>query len=259
MSLRTFSVFYYGHVVTADNNIINFDEGSGEFSAELDVGSYTLTQYAAEVARAMTLEGNQVYTVDVNRSTRVLTISAPGNFSLLCSTGSQNASAAWSMMGFSTSSDRTGTNTYAANSGSGSQFAPQFILQDHVDSDHWIQAADATVNETANGEVEVVRFGSKSFFQCNIMYITNITQDGTIIQTNGSGVSNALAFMNALIQKAPIEYMPDIDDRETYESLLLESTPESRDGVGFRLREMYDKGLPGYFETGNLKFRVIEE
>lgn len=256
MSLRTFSAFYYGHIVTSDNNLVNFSEGSGELTATLNIGSYTLSEFVVELGRALNAAGGQVYTVSVNRTNRRITISAPGTFSLLTQTGSQLANSAFSLMGFDNASDKTGTNTYTSANGSGSEYLPQFILQDHVATDHWQQSAYASVNKTADGRIEVVRFGTENFLQCNIKYATAYPGDGQVIKTNATGVTDLVAFMNNITQKCPIEYMADISDRETFESIILESTPDSRDGVGYKLREMYDKGLPGYFETGVLKFRV---
>jgi hypothetical protein len=257
MSLTTFSAFYYGHTVTKDNNAIPFKEGVGdELTAELNVGSYTLTDYAAEIKRALDATGDLTYTVAVNRTTRVLTISSTSTFSLLALTGTENANGAWQMMGFTQTSDKTGASTYTAGNASGSEYLPQFILQDHVSTAHWKGSIDSTVNKTADGTVEVVSFGDQAFLQCNITYVTNITQDGAVIKTNGTGVTDLVNFMTYLITKGPIEYMPSISDRNTFESLILESTPDNSDGVGFRLNELYGKGLPGYFETGILKFRV---
>jgi hypothetical protein len=39
---------------------------------------------------------------------------------------------------------------------------------------------------------------------------------------------------------------------------MLESTPEDAKGLKYKLKELYGQGLPGYFETGVLKFRVLE-
>jgi len=52
--------------------------------------------------------------------------------------------------------------------------------------------------------------------------------------------------------------MANTADRSTFEKVILESTGESKDGVGFKIKEMYDQGLPGYYESGTLVFRVVE-
>lgn len=259
MALSTFSCFYYGFEITADNNIINFDEGSGELSAELEVGSYTLTTILPVIETAMNTAGALTYTATVNRATRVITISAGSNFSLLTTSGSQIGTSPFSLLGFS-GADKTGFSTYSGTAAAGSIYEPQFRLQNYIPPENWTGAALATVNKSASGRVEVVKFGNESFMQCDIKYITNVIQaDNEIIKSNASGVDNLLDFMNYCITKGPLEFMPDISDRSDYITLILESTPESKDGVAFKLNELYDKGLPGWFDTGTLKFRLIEE
>jgi hypothetical protein len=255
MSLTTFSRFYYGHIVTAENNTVDFDEGGSEITAFLDVGSYTLTDYLNHVAAMMTEYGGQTYSASVNRTTRIATISATSNFTLRTASGSTLGTTAFTMMGY-TGADRTGTNTYAADSASGSEYSPQFILQDHVASENGREAVEASVNVSASGQVEVVSFGTARFVQMNIMYITDIAQNGAIMN-NASGVADARAFMEYATQKAPVEYMPSVSALSTFQDLLLESTPQSSKGTAYRLKELYDTGLPGYFETGVLKWRVL--
>jgi hypothetical protein len=257
MSLSTFSKFYYGYEITTDNYIINFDEGGSELSAEVAVGAYTFTTFLTAIETALNSAGALTYTVTGNRTTRIITIAASGNFSLLTSTGTQLGASPFSLMGF-TGADRTGDDTYAGNTAAGSSYAPQFILQDHVATTDWKMASQATVNKTADGRVEVVKFGDEQFMQANIKYATDIGQDGVVIHTNASGVANLRTFMEWLIKKYPIEYMADVDTVATFENLILESSPDSQNGTGYKLKELYDIGLPGYFETGILKFRVVE-
>src|SRR5690606_5719403 len=191
------------------------------------------------------------------RSTRILTVSASSNFSLLTTSGSTIGTAAFSMMGYS-GADKTGANSYAASAATGDAYSPQFILQDYVSSDDWTDAVQGVVNVSASGRVEVVRYGQSDFIQMNIRYATDIPQgDSGIILNSASGVSDLRAFMRYAITKAPVEFMPSISDLNTYQSLILESTRDSQKGLGFKLKELYDTGLPGYFETGTLKWRVL--
>ena len=77
MSIKTFSAFTYGHTVTEDNQFINFSEnGVDELSAVIDVGAYTLADFANKVAQAMNEIGTLNYTCTVDRETLKLTISA---------------------------------------------------------------------------------------------------------------------------------------------------------------------------------------
>lgn len=161
-------------------------------------------------------------------------------------------------MGFA-ATDVTGLLTYTGGNASGSMYAPQFKLQDHISTDDWRAASSATINKAANGRVEVVKFGDEMFFQGNISYVTNITQpDSVVIKNNATGLTELRSFMQYIINKSPIEFMPDIDTPATFIKAILESSPGFKDGTGYKLKEMYDKQLPGYFETGALIFRVVE-
>lgn len=258
MSLTTFSLFYFGHTVTSDNNLIDFKEGGGpELTASLDIGDYTLTEYADEVARALNAEGALTYTVTVSRSTRKMTVATTSTISLLVSSGSHSSFSAYEMMGF-TGSDRTSASSYLGDSASGSSYTPQFILQDHKDSEKTQQAVDSTTLRSSSGRVLVVRFGTQKFIQARIKWANNKIQPTGPITQNLTGVEDLETFMQYLITKAKIEYMPNKDDVNTYQTVLLESNEESKDGTGYDLKERYDIGLPGYFDTSILKFRVIE-
>lgn len=256
MSLETFSIFYYGHEVTSSNNTIDFDEGFGELTAELGPGKYTLTDFAKEIAAAMNEAGTKTYSATVDRSTRLITINSTGTFSFLISSGSTVGTSAFGLAGF-TGSDTPTASSHTGNLASGSEYRPQFILQSHIPPENFKRTVNASVNESASGAVEVVRFGAVRFMQCNIMFITDKKMDGIVIKNNQSGVSSANAFMDYITRIAPIEFMKDISDRDSYLKIQLESTPQSKDGIDYTLKENYDKGLPGIFETGNLTFRVL--
>lgn len=255
MSLSTHSKWYFGHTVDDTNLYLDFDEGGGELTATLDVGSYSLEEFADEIAASMTAAGGQTYSVAVNRTTRVLTISAAGAFTLLIATGSHLGTSAFTLAGF-TGSDTGSATSHAGNAGSGSEYVTQFICQDHVSSDDRQNANDGTVLVSASGRVQVVRFGTKKFIELNLKYITDRTTDGTIIRNDASGVSKLRTFMQYLVTKGHCEFMPDEDTPSTYQTVLLESTEESKDGIGYRLKE--NKPLAGFFETGKLVFRVVE-
>lgn len=256
MSLITFSKFYFGHTVTSSNCKINFKEGVPELTATLNIGSYSLTEYAAEIKRAMDAAGALTYTVAINRTTRVITISAGSNFQLLTSTGSNLTISAFTMIGF-TGSDRTGASTYAGNTGSGSTYTPQFILQSHISSEDWQQAVDAVVNKSASAKVEVVSFGTEKFVQLKIRFANNLVQPTNgPIRTNLTGVTDLETFIKYLITKAPIEYMPDESAPSTFQKLILEKTEESQNGTGYKLKEI--PRIKGYFDTSVLTMRVIE-
>ena len=92
MSLNTMIKFYFGHNVTSSNSKLDFQEGAGsELTATLNVGDYSLTEYATELQRALNDAGALTFTVTVARATRYVTIAATGAFTLLAATGTNIA------------------------------------------------------------------------------------------------------------------------------------------------------------------------
>jgi hypothetical protein len=259
MSITTYSAFNYGHTVTEDNQYINFSEDGGltELGAQIDIGSYSLGDFINKVSEAINhIAQVQEYTVALDRSTRKITISAASNFDLLISSGTQTSISAYSLMGF-TGADLTASNSYEGDSASGSQYAPQFLLQRYVDFADYLKTNNVSVNESASGVVEVVGYGRIEYMQCNITLATDIVPQGAINE-NPTGVADLRAFMTYITTKAPIEIIKDINDTNTYRKALLESTTESKDGTDFRLKELYARKLVGYFETGRLEFRALD-
>lgn len=254
--ITTESAFYYGFEITATNKFICFDEGFGELIAEMRVGKYTLTSGVNEAIRAMNEVGSLVYTGTLDRSTRLVTISSTSNFSLLVDTGT-NTLSAFAILGF-TGVDKTGASTYTGSTAIGTSYRPQFRLQSFVDFNDNQQAVDSTVNVSANGQVELIRFGIVKLMECNIDFITDIDQGyGGYIRTEATGVAKARTFLEYLVNKGPLEFIPDIENPGAYTNCVLESTPESKDGVNFKLKEKFSSGLIGYYSTGLLTFREV--
>jgi hypothetical protein len=260
MSLTTYSIFYYGHIVTSENKYIDFKEGATTYAASLPVGSYTLTRYCELIAEAMNDVGSYTYTCSVNRTTRIITISGSSAFDFLGSTGVNASQNICSLAGI-TAADSLATTSVVGASASGSYFEPQFTLQDHVATQNNKRALNAVVTKSASGnKVSVQSFGEERFLECSLKYITEIRQPtGQKLKTDTSALTNVRAFLDHCVEKRPIEYMANINDRDTYEKLILESTDIESDGSGYRLKELYDKGLPGYYDSGILKFKVITE
>jgi hypothetical protein len=114
------------------------------------------------------------------------------------------------------------------------------------------------VNKSASGRVQVQNFGKEYFTKFNITMITDIEQGNSPIRTNKNAINEVLHFMEWLILKAPVEFMYDENNVEEFETLILESSNSGSEGTGFELRELYDRGMLGYYETGELKFRRID-
>lgn len=260
MSLNTIPSFFYGFTIDSTNNSININEGSGELLATIASGKYSLTDFLTAVKTALDAASTlpQTYTVSVDRTTRQITISASSNFDILIGTGTQTGQSPYDLMGFTGSVDLTSANSYTGDSASGSQFIPQFLLQSYTDPEHYQERIQPSVNESASGTVEVVSFGVRKFIEFDFKFITDIAQDGKVIRNNPSGVADAVAFFQEITKRGHFEYMPDKDTPATYHKVILEQTPTSSDGVGYKLNEMVNNNLPGYYETGVIRLRVVE-
>lgn len=258
MTVKTYSSFTYGHTITDDNKYIQFDEGIGEISVELDIGSYTLGSFVDAIANKMNnaVGISNTYTATLDRTTRVITLSSTGNFDLLVTTGSLAGASAFSLMGFT--SDKLGATSHIGDSSSGSYFEPQFLLQGFVDFDNNVKTVQASVNESASGAIEVVSYGRVKYMECNITLQTNISQgNGSVLKNDPAGETNLRNFLNYATTKAPLEFIPDIDTPGEFTDCLLEKTPESSKGVDYKVKELYSKGFAEYFESGIITFREI--
>jgi hypothetical protein len=255
--INSFSKFYYINEVTLDNLFLNFNEGSGELTAEVAIGDYTPQNLPLAIQTALNDAGLLNYTVTFNRNDRSYTIAANGNFDLLITSGTNVGADIFGLIGF-TGPDLTGANTYTGNPAA-DYYEPQYKLQSYVDSEDLQKAIKPSVNKSASGVIEVVKFGNEKFFEFNIVFITDIDQ-GQIgpIKTNLNGVNDARRFLKFCVSKNKLEFIPDLNDVNTFYDVILESTEEDKDGTGYRLKELYDKGAPGYFETGKLVFRLVE-
>lgn len=260
MAVSTFSVFYYGAEIVNEIRYLNIRENAGpEITVELRPGVFSLTEFAEMVETAFNNIGTLGYEVTVDRQKRFITItSASGTWEALIASGSLGLNQAWSYIGFVYGSDLVGADNYTSNSPIGEEFKPQFWLQDFIPSNHFKKASEATQKKTATGRVEVVTFGQEKFIEANIKFATNVKTDGKIIRNRSNGRENLQAFMDFAITKNIFEFMLDENDRDTFETVILEKTMAESTGIGFKLIEMNSQQLPGFYETGVFTLRVIE-
>lgn len=258
MAISTFSKFYFGTEITLTTNRIDIDEGAGELSGTLDLGVYSLTGLAIALEQELNAIGLNAYTVSFNRETRVFNITADAAFDLLIANGTNQGNGCYSVFGFTGTSDLTGQTSYVADTPAGSEYVTQFPPQSYVAPNFRKEKGDASVNVSASGIVEVISFGDISFVEMDLLYITNITMDGTVIRSNATGVEDTIDFLTFATKRGPIEFMPDKDDSNTFYQCNLESTSEDRNGTKFKLAEETGKNLPGVYKTGKLVFRILE-
>lgn len=256
-ALENHSKFYYGWQITNSNKNIDFNDGAGVKTATLKVGYYSSSELMIEIKKKMDALSTLDFTILFNRTTRKFTISSTSNFSLLFSTGPNAAQSTASLLGYS-ATDKTSASTYLAESVSGLEYKTQFYIQSYKDTSTNRKAIDGTVNKSASGIVEVIKFGHERFMEGEFLFITNIIQESiSIIRTNPEGREDFIRFIEWCTEKAPVEFIKNENDPSAFQNLILESTPTDSKGLDYDLIEMYDRGLAQYYRSGTLKFRLI--
>jgi hypothetical protein len=254
--ITTYSKFYYGIVIEDNATLLEIKEGVTTYQAFLRAGQYSPEQLEDEIARAInTTDVANIYQASVNRTTRLVTISADATFTIPVATISSGFNVL-SVIGFS-GADKTGASTYTGTGAVGLVYTPQFKLQDYVGFEYNKEYLNAAINESANGTSEIVSFGLVRFMSCNIKYINNYPHAlGSPIIENVNGLNDAISFMDWLIDKAAVEFYPNVDSNTYYHCFLSKGSRGSK-GVGYTLKELYGDAGQGYFETGKLEFRLF--
>jgi hypothetical protein len=258
MALKTRSQFYFGPEILDNEVYIDFDEGSGEIIATITAKSYSPETLADEIASAMSAAGSQTYFAEFNRQTRTISISAAAPFDLLINSGTHNGSVIWDKLGFTGNVDLTGLTLYTSDSAVGYVYKPQFFLLDYIPSSHRQEAVEASVNLSASGRREVVRYGTVAYMECTIDLINDFKHgEDSWLETNVNGVSDAVFFMQNITNNGDVEFMADRENALDFEIMRLESTSENSNGLGYRLDERLEYGS-GYYSTGKLVFRKVD-
>ena len=235
-------------------NFIEPNKDNFELTASVLIGTNSMTELAEKIQSALNDAGKNEYTVSFDRDTRLLTIVADDLFDLLVTTGSNAGLSVYSLIGFT--ADKTGLATYEADEAFGTEYKPQYALQDFKDADNSKEGIFSKINESASGVIEVVTFGSRQFYELNIKWITNRNMGkSNFLDNNQSAIEEARSFMDFCIEKNNLEFMRDLDNRSGFDKVLLETTRKSKQGTSYELTELLRDGLDGYFETGRLKFR----
>lgn len=249
-TLLTRSQFYFGHLMTSLNQNFDFKEGSDEFTAILPLGDMTLNEFVDELETQMNLVGGQVYTITLNRTTRVITIAAPGTFEIRID-GPFAGTSGWLLAGFN--ANRTGSNSYVGNIGSGSKYETQYKFFKYLSPDDMRVLESSAVTQSARGDVQVISFGDGRRMECEIKPITNLDLENEGFNFNATGLADARTFLDYITRKSKVEFMPDVADPETYYEILLDSTDYDKNGTGFALKNI----APDMYTSGLLKWRGV--
>jgi hypothetical protein len=258
--IKTQSQFWYGWEITVNNQYVDFQYASDLTPrlAVIPIGKYSSDELCIQLqTQIANLGGPAIIFVTFDRIQKKFILTCSVGFTLLCNSGAHSSvGGAWAVLGFSTSSDRSGSLTYTADSSSLLQWRPQFMLQGLTTPGQLRGLRDPVYAESSSGVGELSHFGEIQYIEFEAMWITDIMGQ-KVIENDCYGVENANAFMQWITKKANFEFMPDRNNPAVYYQLKLETTPEDSKGLGYRLIEDYDKGRPNYFRTGKLRSRIV--
>lgn len=252
MALSAPSLFLYGFQITANNQNIQFQVASGGtvLVAVLTPGFYTLATLMTAIQAAMqTADTAHTYTVTANRTLsggtqNRVTISTSGTFlSLLFGSGTLSGSSPSVLLGFN-QTDYTGSTTYTGSTSSGTALVTSLrgynYLRPEIN-----QKVFGSVNVSASGVKEAIVFQQQQFIQVDFRY-----------ETEAQVVTFWTPLMLWLMQQRLFEFTPEITNPTLFYPVTLESSPVDGKGLGFQFTEHLSEGLPGFYQTGALKFRV---
>ena len=85
MELESVEIPNTMYVFNSTNNVITFSEGGGDLTATITPGTYSISNLETEIKTRMDTAGSDTYTVSIDETTKKLTVSSNGIFSLLFS------------------------------------------------------------------------------------------------------------------------------------------------------------------------------
>lgn len=250
MALQNKSLLLYGYEITANNQSLDFRASSGGpiLAATLNRGTYSLTEFLAEIQRAMSAaDPSNAYTVTADRTfvggtENRITIATAGTYlDLLFGTGPRIATSVGPLAGFN-ATDLTGATTYTAQNTSGFAVVPEYPGYSYLGPD-FMRNVFGSLNISTNGIKEAVVWQIQKFFQVQFKY-----------EPESKVITEWADLMTWLIQQKAIEFTPDITQPNTFYICTLEATGADGKGLGYQMTEMLPD-FPFYYQTGNLKFR----
>lgn len=251
MALSSRSLMNYGLQVTTLNRNLDFKISSGgsPLTAVLNLGFYSSTSIAIEIARAMqAVDGTNNYSASVNRNImggtqNRISITTTGTYlDLLFNTGPKVDTSIASTIGF-LPIDYTGNTTYTGSTTTGNIIMPEFIAYNYLSDLHQAKVFGA-VNVSASGLKESVVFAIQKFIDLEFRYEPS------------SALPTWVSFFTWAIQQRPFDFIPEISNPTVAYQVTLEKSPYDSKGLGFSMKEMLPQ-FPNLYQTGALNFRII--
>jgi hypothetical protein len=169
-------------------------------------------------------------------------------------TGVYFGSTLYTTLGFN-DVDKTGASTYTSDNATGILYRPQMKFMDYLPTSNNESSIQSSLNESGDGSVEVVNFGTVNYMECSVKYISNRCDLPSVIEVNRTAVEDTIGFLKYIRRKNRIEFMPDRDNPSNFEKMIIFKTEKSGTGIEVQLYEM--SGLQDFYETRLLTFRKV--
>ena len=204
MALSAPSLFLYGLEITAENQYLTFENSSGQLTAVITIGKYSLTGILNAIISAIQAQDPvATYSYSVDRDilggtqNRITIESTDAVFSLLFLTGNPSNPAA--QIGFN-SVDYTGDQSYTGSATAGIALIPNQLAYTFLPVQNKRKNFGAR-NISASGLKETITFSIQSFWQAMFKYIPKNIYD-----------SEWAPIVLWMIQQNEFEFTPMITD-----------------------------------------------
>lgn len=253
MALSSQSLFLYGYSVGVTNQNLDFKAASGGpvLTAQLPLGSYSLTSLLTAVATALnTADSAHTYTATADRTLmggtqNRVTLGTSGSYlSLLFGSGPNVATSCAALIGFNPA-DYTGATGYTGSQTTGIALIPAYNGYNYSDGTLQSKVFGA-VNVSAAGVKEAIVFNTQYFVDVEFKHESKAAATGAWAQ-----------LFQWLIDQNPFDFTPQISAPSTVYQVTLEKTAEDSKGLSYKMKEELAEGFPNYYTTGPLTFRVV--
>ena len=252
MALKDKSLFTWGIQVHSLNCYLPFKNSSGgaEIDAVLNLGFYTLTTLATEIARAMNAaDSTNTYgcTVDrtySNNTQNRLTISTSGSYlKILFGTSSFAWQSITNLVPFG-NSDLTGATSYTSTGTTGTSFQTSWYGKNYQPPTLNLKVIGVK-NMAADGTVETVWWSQQQLIQVEFQY-----------EAQAYALATWQPFLSWIVRGRPVDFTPETNVPATVYSVTLDKSNADGKGLGIQMKEM----IPDYpllYTTGPLDFRLV--
>lgn len=252
MALKQPSLILWGLQITTFNRWIDYQLSSGGtvYSAQLNLGYYSLTSLLTEITRAMSAASASVtYTATADRTiagglqNRITLGTSSAYFKILFNSGTHAATSIASLIGFA-QIDKSGSTSYTGSSSAGIVLVTTYPAFNYMPPE-LNREVQGSRSISAAGIKEAIVFQIMQFISAEFKY-----------EPYAKVLSDWYPFFDWAMQQRPFDLTEDYTIPNRFFEVTLEKTTKSGDGLGQLWKEMLPS-FPGLYTTQDLTFRVV--